>query len=149
MLTSSFVSAQTRHQHLPHQTKQEKREARALACINALYEVKDFMKYAKRSDPIVVLDGDPDTTWNYYRVNVGISNFNMMRTNYHFFVAPRTFKIYIWDQMDDSGEVPIHLISLQHWRQWRNDPRFNHFHTFKNNTLIVLDSNGKPVHGKN
>jgi len=147
-LTSLLVSAQTHQRHLIHQTKQEKMEARALARINALYEVKDFIKHAKGSDPIVVLDSDPDTTWNYYQIKVGIANSNMLRTNYHFFVAPKTFKIYIWDQMDDTGEVPIHLISLQRWREWRHDPRFNNSHTFKDNKLIALDKNGNPVHGK-
>ncbi|WP_158989035.1 hypothetical protein [Mucilaginibacter sp. L196] len=136
------ANAQNRHRAATPQTKQEKMEAHALASINTLYEVKDFIKYHKKSEPLVMLDGDPDTIWNYYQVKVGISNYDMMRTSFHFFVAPKTFKIYIWDILDDSGVVPIHLISLQRWRRWRADPRFNGFHTFKNNKIIVLNRYG-------
>jgi hypothetical protein len=95
--------------------------------------------------PVVVIDDDPDSIWNYYRVNVGISNFNMMRTAYHFFVAPKTFKVYIWDEMDNSGIVPIHLISLEQWRRWRHNSRFNSFHTIRNNKLIILDKDGRVI----
>ena len=136
--------AQRKHHKIPL-TEQQKNEAKALARIDSLYDVKDFIKSAKTSMPIVVIDGDPDSTWNYYRVNVGIGNFDMARTIYHFFVAPRTFEVHIWDEMDNSGEVPIHLVSLRQWRKWRHDPRFNGFHTIKNNRLIVLNRDGKPI----
>jgi hypothetical protein len=139
------VYAQNAHHSIIHQTKQEKTEVQVLAHINALYEVKDFMKYHKKSEPLVMMDGDPDSTWNYYQVKVGLSDLGMMRTSYHFFVAPKTFKIYIWDEMDNSGEVSMHLISLQQWRHWRTDPRFNSFHTIRNNRLVILDKNGEAI----
>ena len=143
LLVITTVNAQNKHITPP--TKQKESEAKALAQINSLYEVKDFIKNTKTSMPVVVIDDDPDSIWNYYRVNVGISNFNMMRTAYHFFVAPKTFKVYIWDEMDNSGIVPIHLISLEQWRRWRHNSSFNSFHTIRNNKLIILDKDGRVI----
>ena len=147
ILCCTKVIAQSNLPPITDGTKNNKAERSALAQINALYEVKDLMRSSK-SKPRLMVAGEPDSTSKYYWIKLGISNFDMFRTSDDYFVDPKTKKIYLWDQMDNSGDIPIHLISLQQWRYWRRDPRYHNFHTFKNNKLVVLDSNGKEIHGK-
>jgi hypothetical protein len=148
MLCCTRVIAQSNLPPITDDTKNNKAERSALAQISALYEVKDFMRYASKNMPRLMVAGEPDLTRKYYWIKLGISNFDMFRTTEDFFVYPKTKKIYLCDQMDNSRDIAFHLISLQQWRYWRRDPRFLHSHTFKNNKLVALDSNGKEIHGK-
>lgn len=148
MLYFTRVIAQANLPPITDDTKYNKAEKSALAEISALYEVKNFMRYASKDMPRLMVAGEPDSTRKYYWIKLGISNFDMFRTTHDFFVDPKTKKIYLWDPMDNSGDDLFHLISLQQWRYWRRDPRFQKSHTLKNNKLVVLNSNGKEIHGK-
>jgi len=143
------IMAQSNLPPITDGTKYNNAEKLALTQINALYEVKDFMRSASKDEPRLMVAGEPDSTSKYYWIKLGISNNGMFRTSDDFFVNPKTHNIYLWDQMDNSGEVPFHLVSLQRWRHWRHDRRYWNFHTFKDNKLVVLDFNGKEMHGTN
>ena len=115
-----------------------------LAKINALYEVKDFMKTTpKTMKPIVMVDGKQG---NYWWVKVGISNFDMLRTTYNFRIHAKTFKIYYWDEMADEDNLEDKWITLQQWRYWRTKPGWNDLHVYKHGQLVVLKQYLKPKH---
>jgi hypothetical protein len=118
-------------------THKKRDEQWAVAQISALPEVKAFMRYAKKSDPLVMIAGDPDSTRKYYWVKVGVSNFGMFRTSDDFLIDPKTSEIYFWNialELEKGDKTA----TLKQWRQWRSDPRFWKPHTFKNGKLIAL-----------
>ena len=128
------ATAQTAH-HLPaHKNNDTKIEGIVLDKIHALPEVTAFFKEYKKEKPIM-MDEEPNPGCKYYFVQVGISNLDQFRSSYSFYVDPKTFKIFYWDTMDDSG---TRLITLKQWRYWRHDPRFSEMHTFRHGKLVVL-----------
>jgi len=131
------------------QVKKNITEKEALSLISALPEVKQFMRHARKEKPMLQLENDPDSTNKYYRIAEGISNFDMFRTSTSYFVDANTGEIFIDDGWDNSTDELFHMIPLELNRRWRSDPRFHHFHTFKNGKLVVLDSKGKATHGTN
>jgi hypothetical protein len=126
-----------------HHYTQKRDKQWALAKIRALPEVKAFMKSARKSQPMLMIEQDPDSTNKYYCIAEGVGNFNMFRTTIDYFVDPKTGRIYLNDVMDNSTDDLWHIISLQQARYWRKDPRFHKWHIIKGNKLIVLDKNGK------
>lgn len=109
----------------------------AIARVRALPEVKAFLLETPKSNkPTVMLAGEAGSTAKYYWVKVGISNFDMFRTTYDFYVDPKTAKIYYWDQLCD--DAPMYLISLQQWRYWRKIPGWQKLHSYKHGKLVVL-----------
>lgn len=143
ILLYSIVNEAQTHNHRPLKIRTEKS---ALALINALPEVQAFMKYARKSKPMLMVENDPDSTSKYYRVAMGVSNFDMFRTTDSYFVNADTGAIFISDNMDDSNDELYHLISLKQWGYWRKDPRFRHYHTIKNNKLIALNNKGQTIY---
>jgi hypothetical protein len=120
----------------PYQTKKEKLETIVLDKVYALWEVKSFLlKTPKSYKPTLMIAAEPNPASKYYWVKVGISNFDIFRTNYNFYVNPKTFEIFYWDQLCDSENCNI---TLQQWRHWRNTPGFNKMHTYKQGKLVVL-----------
>ncbi|RYY36075.1 MAG: hypothetical protein EOP46_07770 [Sphingobacteriaceae bacterium] len=118
------------------QSKDKKSEANlVLDKVGNLPEVLKFMhETPKSAEPRMFLDGEPDSTINYYRVKVGISNFDVMRSNFIFYVKPKTLKIYYWDVLDyDNSLITLHL-----WRSWRDKPEWKKLHIYKNGKLIVI-----------
>jgi hypothetical protein len=85
MLCCTRVVAQSNLPPITDGTKNNKAERSALAQINALYEVKDFMRYASKSMPRLMVAEEPDSTSKYYWIKLGISNFDMFRTSDDFF----------------------------------------------------------------
>jgi hypothetical protein len=127
--------AQSSHHRIINQTKQEKTDALVVAKIRALPEVKQFLHIANKSElPDVMIDDTPDSTNNWrYRIKVGYSKY-MFCSVLIFNVDPKTLTIYYEDFMDES----VSEITLQQWRRWRHDPRFNYLHTFKHGKLVAL-----------
>jgi len=111
--------------------------ALALKKIRALPEVKAFMRYAKKSEPIVMIAGGPDSTRKYYWIKSGICNFGMFRTSDDFLVDPKTSEIYFYDIAleDEPGDK---IATLKQWRRWRSDPRFWKPHIFKRGKIVAL-----------
>lgn len=114
----------------------KKTEAKILSALKRLPEVSGFLKKYKREKAMLVVQRTPDSTFKYYWVSVGISNFDMFRTASHFYVNPKTFQIYYLDFSDWSG---MGLVPLRQWRRLRNDPRFNELHKIKAGKLIPTD----------
>ena len=105
--------------------------------VYALPEVKEFLTTAKHSDPVAVVNG-PNITWrNYWEVQVGIGNSDMLRTNFHLFVDPKTLKVYYFDNYDNGDGLDFKLITLQQWRNWRTTKAWQKMHKYKNGQLVV------------
>jgi hypothetical protein len=128
-----------------HSNKRD--EKWAIELIAALPEVKDFMRYARKNKPQLMVEDDPGPVTKYYCIAVGIGNFNMFRTTMRYYIDPKTCRIYIDDVMDNSTDALWHIIPLEKYRHWRYDPRFRNYHTFKGNKIIALDSKGNAIHG--
>jgi len=128
------AKAQTAHHVTTHQTNKAKIEAIVLDKIHALPEISTFFRKYRKEEPIM-MDQEPNPGCKYYFVQVGLSNLDQFRSSYSFYVDPKTFKIFYWDTMDDSGTA---MITLAQWRYWRHDHRFNEMHTFRHGKLVVL-----------
>lgn len=104
--------------------------------IDQLPEVKSFFKTTnKKYKPVSIFGDEPNEQCKFYWVKVGISNNDMLRSNFNFFIDKKTYKIFYLDVMCDS--VPQY-ITLKQWRHWRNTKEFNSMHIFKNGKLIVI-----------
>ncbi|MBS1528632.1 MAG: hypothetical protein JST19_23500 [Bacteroidetes bacterium] len=111
-----------------------KTEKLIIAKVKALPEIKEWYITAKSSKPDLIINL-PNSSERYYSFQVGISNFNMFRTNYYLFVNPKTFTIYYNDDMDESGGK---LIPLEKWRYWRSKSGFFKMHKWINGKLVAL-----------
>jgi hypothetical protein len=118
----------------PHQTKKEKLENTVLDKVNALWEVKAYMQKYAGKHPALLLKDNPDSSFNYYTVKLGLNSDDMFHYECTFFVDPKTYQVYYWDALNDSNKG----ITLQQWRHWRNAPGFNKMHTYKHGKLVVL-----------
>ena len=116
-------------------------EAIALKQIHELPEVKAFYKEFKK-EKVDIETRDPDSTFKYYFIQVGLDRMDRFVAYYNFFINPKTDKILYWDQMNFSNKS---FITLQQWRKWRHDPRFQKSHLFKNGKIIVLANNQHTV----
>ncbi|MES2062668.1 MAG: hypothetical protein V4456_12155 [Bacteroidota bacterium] len=114
-----------------------KTEGIILDKVATLPEVRSFIKTAKASHPALMIAGQPDKDFKYYWVKVGINNFDMFRTNYNFYVDPKTYEIFYFDTMADEGPQ---VISLKLWRRWYHTKGYNQMHTYKAGRLIVLSN---------
>jgi len=119
------------------------KDTQVLKLIRMLPEVRSFLRIANKSEwPNVIIDNTPDAENGYkYRVKVGYSK-NMFRSVLIFEVDAKTMKIYYEDW---GAEYSPANITLKAWRRFRKDPRFDQFHTFKNNQIVALDKNGKVI----
>ncbi|OOQ60991.1 hypothetical protein [Mucilaginibacter pedocola] len=105
--------------------------------VHALPEVKDFLTSAKNSKPVAAING-PNNSWhNYWEVQVGLSNLDMLRTNFHLFVNPKTLRVYYLDEYDDGNGLNFKLITLQQWRKWRSTKAWQKMHKYKNGELVT------------
>lgn len=117
-----------------YQANNDKIEKLILKRVRALPEVKEWFRTARKSKPDLILN-EPDAKNKYYSIQVGISNLDMFRTSYYLYVDPKTFKIYYWDELDETGNG---IITLQQWRHWRTNPGFQKRHIYKDGELVVL-----------
>jgi hypothetical protein len=76
----------------------------ALDKVSLLPEVKVFLRQYKNRKAIAVLDGLLDKDSKYYRVKVGISDMGMLRTNFNFYINPKTDEIFYADYYTEQGE---------------------------------------------
>jgi len=110
----------------------------ALAQIKALLEVKSFMRYAKKSKPMLMMEKEPNSTNKYYCIAVGVNNFDQFRTSSLYFVDSITGKIFINDSMNVSNGDTWHLVSLQQLRRWGKSAGWEKPHIFIGGKLIVV-----------
>ncbi|QHS57780.1 hypothetical protein GWR56_20335 [Mucilaginibacter sp. 14171R-50] len=107
--------------------------------VKSLRETKLFFKDASAAKPLIITDDEPNPTFNnYWGVQVGISNMDMFRTSFHFYVDPKTLNVYYLDTFTDSG---LQLLTLPQWRQWRKKAAWKNLHYYKysGDKLIFLD----------
>lgn len=138
ILIISFQKATAQYFASSYKPK-NKTEKLIIGKVRALPEVKEWFKTAKASKPDIEINL-PDSTRKDYWFQIGISNFDMFRTNYHLFVDPKTLAIYYNDDMDTSGGK---LIPLKQWRFWRSKPGFFDIHAWKKGKLVVLKDDTK------
>lgn len=106
-----------------------------MARIRALPEVQEFFRGCPKSyKPALIIEAEPDLKSRFYWIKVGMSNFDMFRTNFNFYIDPGTNKIYYWDQLNEMDNP---IITLTQWRYWRTKPGFKKPHVYKNGKLIV------------
>jgi hypothetical protein len=127
----------TAHPHYD-QKREKTMEDKIFSRIGALPEIREFIRKHKKDTVDLTMIKEPDSTFKYYWIKVGIRYPDMLRTTYNFYVASKTFKIYYFDTMDNSDSGPS-LMSLQQWRRWRSDPRFTNLHTFKRGKIILVN----------
>lgn len=139
-VASSVVLINTAQgQPVSYPSQKEKLENIILAKVGALAEVKSYMHNNKASKPILMIDREPDSTYKYYCVAMGISNFDMFRISERFCVDPRTLKVYFWDVFaDDTGFSYSAIIPIEKWRILRKTPGWNKPHTYRQGKLVAL-----------
>lgn len=124
----------------------EKLEAKVLAKLRTLPEVKEFLRDAKQ-DPGLLIQGEPKPGFKYYWVQLGIGMNDMFRSTINYCVDPKTLDVYYWDVFaDDLGFSDSAIIPLSYWRQIRNTPGWDKRHTYKHGKLVVLPE--LPHYGK-
>jgi len=107
-----------------------------LAKMNSMPEVRNFIIKNKKERAALMIAREPDLSFKYYWVKLGISNFDMFRTTINYYVYPINLKIYVVDVMDTSGWG---LISLKQWRKLCADRRlFNRLHIIKAGKIIPV-----------
>src|SRR5258708_7313023 len=107
ILSFSFITfvllnkISTAHPHYD-QKKEENIEDKIFTRIEALPEVREFIRKNKKHTVDLTMIKEPDSAFKYYWIKVGIRYPDMLRTTYNFYIASKTFKIYYLDTMDDS-----------------------------------------------
>jgi len=90
------------------------REDRAMKAVEALPEMKKFFRSLKTKDTSVhialMVSRDPDSSFKYFWVKVGVDNAYMFTTIHHFYVTPGTYEVRYLDVASDS------LLTLKQWR---------------------------------
>ena len=107
-----------------------------LTKVLAVKEVKVFYKLARKHQPTIVYNGGPHPGLNYYWAQVGYGDDDMMRTIFHFYVAPKTLKVFYVDLATAQGSEGI--LTLKQWRYLRTTPGWNKPHYYKAGKLVVL-----------
>lgn len=106
--------------------------------IRMLPETKSFFKTAKGSNPVIIVDTEPDELMGgYWHAVVGIQNADQLRPNFDFYVDAKTMKVYYLDTYTYSGTK---LITLRQWRKWRKQPAWQKMHTYTKGNF-VFDQN--------
>ena len=85
--------------------------------VTALPEIRSFMETAKASKPLVMIASGPDKDFKYYWVKAGISDFDIFRASYNFYVDPKTCEIFYVDFFTIKGNEGI--LTLKQWRHLR------------------------------
>lgn len=117
-----------------NEAKKEKAEQVILDQVRKLPEIKSFFHNTPKSyKPAIIIAGEPDSVSKYYWVKVGISNFDMFRTNFNFYIDPKTFEIRYLDELCNSGKC---MITLQQWRHWRKTTGWKYPHTYRAGKLL-------------
>lgn len=110
-----------------------KKEKLVIAKLKSLQEIKElYSMKAKHKRDIVI--GPPESTFKFYRFQVGTDFGDRFATSYWLEIDPKTLRVY-YDDFDAEG---VQTITLQQWRYWRNKPEFNKIHAWKNGKLVVL-----------
>lgn len=104
--------------------------------VHALPEVKDFLAGPKADKPIAYISGPNELYHNYWVVQVGISNFDMLRTNFYLYVDPKTLKVYYLDRYVNSEGLNLKLITLKQWRKWRTTKAWQN-HRYVNGKMVA------------
>ena len=116
------------------ENKNDKVEQRVLSKVKNLSEVRAFFKDCqKENKPSLLVNRVPDSTFKYYWIAIGISNFDQFRASYHLYINPKTSQVYYLDFMDRTGNG---LVPLRQWRRLRNDPKFHDLHKIRNGRLV-------------
>jgi hypothetical protein len=115
----------------------DKDEKKIIAIIRAVPEVKSFYRYSPKSATIVY-NGGPEPGRKYYWAQVGYGDKGMMRTIYHFYVAPKTFQIFYVDLITSRGSEGI--LTLKQWRQLRTTPGWQKPHYYNKAGKLIVDT---------
>jgi hypothetical protein len=129
----------TNAQNTSHKTKQAKIEDLILSKINKLPEVKQYLRKNEAEKAALLLARSPDSSFKYFWIELGVSNFDVFRTADNFYVASDTFRVFYLDMMDDSDDPANGLLTLKQWRRWRSDPRFWKMHVFKGGKITLVN----------
>ncbi len=85
--------------------------------IESISEVKDFIKKnnSKNSNKKVdiIINKRPDKTFNYYWLQVGLSDKHLFQPVYNFYIKPESFQVLYYNTSADSP------ITLKKWRETR------------------------------
>ncbi|QKJ31698.1 hypothetical protein HQ865_18645 [Mucilaginibacter mali] len=138
-LFTCLFAITTYGQPLLSKAQKEKLESVVLAKVNVIGEVKDSMRSHHRSKPMLMIEREPDSTFKYYSVAMGVSSFDQFRTTGRFCVDPKTFKVYFWDVFaDDMGFSNSAIIPVQQWRILKKTSGWQKPHTYRHGKLVVL-----------
>jgi hypothetical protein len=133
-LVFAFIEKAEAVYYYQHKNSESKIENSILSRLNRLPEVRSFIRKGKKEGAMLIVERKPGSTFKYYWVKLGLSNFDIFRTATDFYVNPKTHKIYFLDLMDNSGEA---LVPLQQWRRLRSDPRFYKLHKIEADKIIL------------
>jgi hypothetical protein len=136
LLSSLLMAISPAKAQIAHHSHQPAKytEAMALKQIRALPEVKAFYREFK-NEKVDMETRDPDSTFKYYFVQVGLDRMERFMAYYNFHIDPKTAEITYWDQLNQGDDS---FITLKQWRRWRSDSRFWKAHIFKYGKLLVL-----------
>ena len=136
LILSLFFTASCFAQDLVSAYKPKTKEERlVIAKLKSLPEIKDLYARPPGKDyKFDIMIDPPDSQQKNYRFQVGTDHADRFATSCWLSIDPKTLRVYYWDFLDTANSD----ISLQQWRRWRNDPRFQDNHTWKNGKLIVI-----------
>lgn len=118
---------------------QQDSEQKITGIVAALPEVKKYLNDNKGLHPLVYFFQGPTATVPYYWVKVGISSGDKFWASHHFFVQPKTYKVFYRDMMVNNIDPKNALLTLEQWRKWRSTPGYQKMHTYKDGKLVVLN----------
>ncbi len=102
------------------QTTLAQKEDKAINVVATLPEIKALIKSWNDATSHIALRiaKDPDSSFRYFWVEVGVDSRYIYNTNYNFYVTPCTYKVHYLDTVSDS------LLTLKQWRE-RNKQKTN------------------------
>ncbi len=94
------------------QTSLAQKEDKAISAVASLPEIKALIKSWNDTTSHIALRiaKDPDSSFKYFWVEVGVDSKYIYNTNYNFYVTPDTYKVHYLDTVSDS------LLTLKQWR---------------------------------
>lgn len=98
------------------QTTLAQKEDKAINVVTTLPEIKALIKsWNDRISHIALrIAKDPDPSFKYFCVEVGVDSKYIYNTSYNFYVTPGTYKVQYLDVRSDS------LLTLTQWRDKNN-----------------------------
>ena len=98
------------------QTTLAQKEDKAINVVATLPETKALIKSWNDiiSHIALRIDKDPDPSFKYFWVEVGVDSKYIYNTSYYFYVTPGTYKVQYLDVRSDS------LLTLTQWRDKNN-----------------------------